>query len=876
MNKIIFALLFSVLFCFENKLPLNKTQSTNSNSSINSMIGIMVQFALEQVDDPNTTGDGHFLLEQVSEAYNRCNGFIVDRPPHNKAYFESQMLSVSNYFSNVSNGQQIFNEIHILDAVYELPNSMASYSQSDSNLTNAFKDALYLAKDDLLEFDNILENSIIIVFHAGIGQDFAVPLLDPTPYDLSSAYVDSNMLDGWDSLSELGFNVEHGIILPETQNHIFYDVIEDLFWSETDFCDYQIGLTGIFSLLMGYALGLPPLYNTDTGDAGVGVFGLMDYGSNNGRGVIPSHPTPWTKIYMGWDEPIVISKDNNLDSLEFSIDDSQIYRINASENEYFLIENRNNWVHYKADMDSLRIKNKIDDTRLGHWFDTFIDETTSEEVVIDPITNVIVEIDNYNYGLPGSGLLVWHITNSNNLDFIGLNNDSNNRVVHLEEADGAVDIGFPTTAMFADPTKGWRWDMWYNNNPAYNQLNPYIEDIAFNDISYPNTRTNDGSESFISIFNISDINYNMNFNVLLNDGLDYTLLNTDSINIIGNGNKNNIGYIYYTSNNYLYNARINNNALVIDSILIENDFNKIFLSNELCDTLVTPLTPYSEFLTYIDDDCNVIYSELDDIYAKGYIDNLLETSEFDKSINSYQGFALADLDLDGYDEYIKNSFGNIRCNNKNGTLSDGFPLEGNFIGTPLVANILGDSHPEIICRENNNIVIISHIGERLKTISSFDTSQQLSLIPNWAESAIGLIDGNRVFSFSQDLDNSYWLNKYSRPSNYPLVTGPNYRMPGDDFYDKKGLDKNRAYNYPNPIKNSNTTFRYYIGIANRVDITIFNASGFKVDKLKNAEITKNEFNETYWDASAFPSGLYFAEIKPDIGKSALVRVMLLQ
>ena len=81
------------------------------------------------------------------------------------------------------------------------------------------------------------------------------------------------------------------------------------------------------------------------------------------------------------------------------------------------------------------------------------------------------------------------------------------------------------------------------------------------------------------------------------------MTHTDSINIIGNGNKNNIGYIYYTSNNYLYNARIDNNILEIDSILIENDFNKIFLSNELCDTLVTPLTPYSEFLTYIDDDC---------------------------------------------------------------------------------------------------------------------------------------------------------------------------------------------------------------------------------------------------------------------------------
>ena len=120
------------------------------------------------------------------------------------------------------------------------------------------------------------------------------------------------------------------------------------------------------------------------------------------------------------------------------------------------------------------------------------------------------------------------------------------------------------------------------------------------------------------------------------------------------------------------------------------------------------------------------------------------------------------------------------------------------------------------------------------------------------------------------------MNIYSRSSNFPLVSGPTSRIAGDEYYDKSGLDQNRAYNYPNPIEESNTTFRYYTGKANRVDITIFNASGFKIDKLKNTEITKNEFNETHWNASSFHSGLYFAEIKPDIGESALVRVMLLR
>ena len=96
-----------------------------------------------------------------------------------------------------------------------------------------------------------------------------------------------------------------------------------------------------------------------------------------------------------------------------------------------------------------------------------MNETLDDQKSVDPVTNVLLEVDNYNYGIPGSGILIWHINEKNINDYTNLNNDPNNRVVHLEEADGAVDIGFSTSALFADPTKGWRWDLWYNDNPAF-------------------------------------------------------------------------------------------------------------------------------------------------------------------------------------------------------------------------------------------------------------------------------------------------------------------------------------------------------------------------------------------------------------------------
>ena len=198
---------------------------------------------------------------------------------------------------------------------------------------------------------------------------------------------------------------------------------------------------------------------------------------------------------------------------------------------------------------------------------------------------------------------------------------------------------------------------------------------------------------------------------------------------------------------------------------------------------------------------------------------------------------------------------------------------GDFYGYPLVANIDNDAYPEIICREDNNIVIISHLGERKRIFSSMDLDQNLSLIPYWKLDTIGLVDGNRILLFPQDLEHSYWLNPNSQPSNQPIVTGPVIRVGKDSF---TGIDKNRTYNYPNPVLKSETTFRYFVGEANKVDITIFTVSGFAVDHLTNDELTNNEFNETKWDASNVNSGLYFAEVKPDNGDVAMVRVVVIR
>ncbi len=348
-----------------------------SQNEFSHVLGIMVEFPNEDIDDPLTTGRGTFLVKDTSQ-YSLdttllCTGFKVDSPPHNQSYFKNQIKAIRNYYNSVSNGSVDFN-YSVLETTYEVTLPMRDYATNDGMLVTFFNESIELAKDDIIESGLSLNDVLLVVFHAGMGQDFSVPFIDPTSHDLKSAYVDDEMFDG-NYIEILGEKITRGLILPETQNMLYYDVVQDIFPETDDLCDIQVGLTGTFALLMGYALELPPLFNTESGMAGVGVFGLMDHGSNNGRGVIPAPPTAWTRIKQGWATETIITE-SDTSPITSRNQSGQIYRVDISSKEYFLIENRNNWIFENADIDSLRRKEKykVSDNQIGHWFDTVLGE----------------------------------------------------------------------------------------------------------------------------------------------------------------------------------------------------------------------------------------------------------------------------------------------------------------------------------------------------------------------------------------------------------------------------------------------------------------------------------------------------------------------
>ena len=79
-------------------------------------------------------------------------------------------------------------------------------------------------------------------------------------------------------------------------------------------------------------------------------------------------------------------------------------------------------------------------------------------------------------------------------------------------------------------------------------------------------------------------------------------------------------------------------------------------------------------------------------------------------------------------------------------------------------------------------------------------------------------------------------------------------------------------NYPNPF-NPVTTIKFDIPQASSVDIIIYNAAGQQAASVLNQKLEAGSYSYG-WDASNFPSGVYFYTIKTDKFNSAKKMVLL--
>ncbi len=452
---------------------------------------------------------------------------MLDPPPHGKTYFRDHLESARNYWHKVSEGQVDIDlansEVYPLEesAAYQLPHDMLYYHpyletyDETEKLFELSRDALDLADPDV----DFSDYTTIILAHAGMGGDFAFAL-DPTPGNIPSAYLSDTDFSQYGTLETDEGNLSSLLIIPESQNFLQYKETRGLFEDADDPCFYQVGLNGTMALLMGFHLGLPPLFNTETGRSLVGGFALMDQGSNNFHGIVPAYPSPYSRIQAGWIQP----EERFIgDSVALHVDDVPL-KVSISDTEYYLIENRQRDMRTPAGM--------------LEWIDTLSYDTVSVEL---GESGVVVSVDEQHAGLPGNGLHIWHIDETARFSADNPNGGPV-QLIDFEEADGAQDMGHTTQLIFADYLEtGWWFDPWYAANEGWFHLNRREKVVGdsllnFSPTTYPSTASNAGIASHLRIENISRNDSIMRFNI----ASDRFVVNDTISSFIGWGDANSL------------------------------------------------------------------------------------------------------------------------------------------------------------------------------------------------------------------------------------------------------------------------------------------------------------------------------------------------
>jgi len=553
-----------------NPFPQQIIENRNAVDTIK-ILTVMVEY--QKDTDNNTTGDGSF-----HSIYEKDYGDkIIDPLPHDVNYFSNHLEFAKNYFAKVSNRKA--NVVYqFLPQIITVSKTMRNYSPPVNStdftaMAEFMKEVWTLAGNQNPNF-NFGDFNLFAIFHAGVGRDISLPGSLGNEKDLPSVYLGLNALQKYFGTSFDGiqvgnsnFKIKNSMILPQTENR------EISSFGQTSL--FQVSINGLIAANIASYLGLPDLFDTNTGLSAIGKFGLMDgQAIFANRGLFPPEPSAWEKIFLGWEIPfeIPVSAGNSTHTIAPSLNAShQIYKIPINASEYYLVEYRQRDVN----QDGLKIsfkQNNVDVTK------TFALNAYSyfEAIPETLLAGVTTSVDEYDFSLPGSGILIWHIDEKVINEKIAdnkINSDKTHRGVDLEEADGVQEIGEQFTTIFGDKLvgEGSEFDLWYKSNTAKLYQNKFSSDTR------PNTNANDGANSLITFQNFSDLTdpTQMTFDVQFGGDVvkpifkkAIALPSTD--NKLTSVNFNGKNYFFVLSNSNLY--QFDEQGILVDSILNFSSF----------------------------------------------------------------------------------------------------------------------------------------------------------------------------------------------------------------------------------------------------------------------------------------------------------------
>ena len=414
---------------------------------------LRVEFRTDRGGD-KSTGNGRFDLSGPDTTL-----VPIDRPPHDRRFFQAHMQALSRYFSGQSYGREV-----IVADVWPRADS-AAYNVGDMadfgpwNFTQEvygravtmFRTMFFAAdSQSIARGDRIPWNSYdrFVIVHAGSDLQSDVKLDSPEDIPTFTIFLtDTDRVIFPDSTTR---PIDRCSMVPELGS--------------------QDGYIGAINGAIAHEscinfFGLNDTYDVDTELPEVGLWDVMDSGNLAGAridrpdgeefyatGFLPTGIAPWQRQFVT--DALAFPEASEVDTM--AIADSErwpdVRRVSLSSDEYLLLENR-----YLAPADSFTVDQ-------------------------DSLTTVILGTkgpDRFEQDAlcPGTGLLVWHVDESVipfvtslrvNPDY-GINTDPERPGMSIIQASGLADLGDPTSP----DVEGSPLD------PYQLSINPSLSDTTF-------------------------------------------------------------------------------------------------------------------------------------------------------------------------------------------------------------------------------------------------------------------------------------------------------------------------------------------------------------------------------------------------------------
>lgn len=435
------------------------------------------------------------LRVQFSDVKFATTAQYPDYLVHDYEFFDRWMIHLTDFFNDASHGAYNL-QYTLYPDVFTLPQTMAYYGEDSEDATDArlkefFENTMQMA-DPQIDFS---QYGGLIIFHAGAGQESDINRIRTE--EIWSTFLTRARLQYWfdeDNDDYQGYPADGAhltniVIVPEHEYQDYFPG-ED----EDDADIHLFSLYGVLCHQFGHILGLPSLFDNDSSNGpsqGIGNWGLMGTGIWNASGYVPAQVSAWCRVYLGWENPIVVTSDaENLPVEHFlnhSMVDNRVYKIPISDAEYFLIENRQQNPDGSVDpynglpSYTFTLLPEGEQDYYEHYpelpFFNFMKNRYkgSEWDFMLPGLGGPIPMG-MNVPVDGSGLLIWHIDENviaqnftTNFDLNTINANASHKGVDLEEADGIQHLD---TAALDQYKYGGPFDSFRaGNNDYFGQLN---------------------------------------------------------------------------------------------------------------------------------------------------------------------------------------------------------------------------------------------------------------------------------------------------------------------------------------------------------------------------------------------------------------------